>query len=185
MNKAANDLELRALVARCAMGDQKALASLHDALASRIFAFAVQRVRAEDEARTVVIDTLYQVWRDAARFRGDSQVSTWVLGIARFKALTLLRNSGRSFEDIDDHADTLASNTPGPEGELCQWQEARQVGDCLDRLSEVHRECLQLVYYEALPLAEVAKVQQVPENTIKTRLFHARKNMRACVEQHA
>lgn len=182
MNHAPDDTEARRLVARCALGQQRALAALHALLARRVHAFAMHRLRDEHDAETVVVDTFHEVWRHAARFRGESRVSTWVLGIARHKALNLRRNAQLQTEDIDDHAESLASDDEGAEGQLQRWQEARVVHACMDRLTAVHRECLQLVYFECLPLADVAAVQQVPEGTVKTRLFHARKSMRACVE---
>lgn len=180
-----DDTRARRLLQDCACGDQKALVELHRMLARRIYAFAWQRLRSDEDAQTVVIDTLHEVWKSAARFRGESLVSTWVLGIARFKSMALRRQSAAAAaetEDIDDHADTLVSESEDGEAALARWQQAQQLRRCLETLSEVQRECLQLVYYEGLGLAEVAQLQQVPQGTVKTRLFHARRQMRDCVE---
>lgn len=177
-----DDQEARRLLERCALQDQKALAELHAMLAKRIYAFALHRLNHEQDAETVVIDTLHEVWKCAAGFRGDSLVSTWVLGIARYKALNLRRGTPVVQEDIEDYAEVIASDSENGEQALDRWQQEQQVHRCLDTLSTAHRECLQLVYFECLPLADVASVQGVPENTVKTRLFHARKNMRECVE---
>ena len=182
MDPAPDDTRARSLVARCALGEQRALAELHALLARRVHAFAMHRLHDEHDAQTVVVDTFHEVWRHAARFRGESRVSTWVLGIARHKALNLRRGAAPAMDDIDDHADTLAADAPGADDTLQRWQEARVVQACMSRLTAAHRECLQLVYFECLPLADVAAVQQVPEGTVKTRLFHARRSMRACVE---
>lgn len=177
-----DDTHARQLLSRCARRDESALVELHRLLARRIHAFAWQRLRNEEEAQTVVVDTLHEVWKSAARFRGESLVTTWVLGIARFKSMELRRQVQPEADDIDDHADTLAADTDDGEAALARWQEAQAVRRCLAELSAAHRECMQLVYYEGMGLAEVALVQHVPENTVKTRLFHARRQMRTCVE---
>ena len=177
-----DDAHARRLLQGCMERDERALVELHGLFARRIHAFAWQRLNSDEDAQTVVVDTLHEVWKSAARFRGESLVSTWVLGIARFKALALRRSTEPATEDIDLHADTLPSDVDDGETALERWQEAQLVRRCLERLSPAHRECMQLVYYEGLGLAQVSEVQQVPENTVKTRLFHARRSMRSCVE---
>jgi RNA polymerase sigma-70 factor (ECF subfamily) len=177
-----DDTLARQLLQRCAARDESALVELHRLLARRIHAFAWQRLRDDEEAQTVVVDTLHEVWKSAARFRGESLVTTWVLGIARYKSLEQGRQQAIDADDIDDHADTLAADVDDGETTLSRWQEAQQVRLCLQQLSAAHRECMQLVYYEGMSLADVAQVQRVPEGTVKTRLFHARRQMRSCVE---
>lgn len=188
MPPAADDDEhARTLLQRCARGDERALSDLYRLMAHRIHAFARHRLDDDDQATSVVVDTLHEVWRNAARFRGDSRVSTWVLGIARFKALAQLRARLPPMDDIEDHAERLpAEGLGGADGEalLARWQETLIVQRCLASgagLSPEQRQCLQLVHVEGLPLAEVAQVQQVPQNTVKTRLFHARRKMRECL----
>lgn len=182
MQKSIDNEAALTLLGRCADADQVALTQLHKMFAQRIYAFAFHRLRDDNAARTVVIDTLFEVWRSAGQFRGESQVSTWILGIARYKGLGLQSGSNQQYEDIEDHAETLASDVEDGEAALARWQSSQEVRRCMDTLSAAHRECLQLVYFEELGLAQVADVQHVPENTVKTRLFHARKQMRQCVE---
>jgi RNA polymerase sigma-70 factor (ECF subfamily) len=178
-----DDALARRLLQRCAQKDERALKDFHRLMAPRIYAFASHRLRDASMAETVVVDTLYEVWKSADRFRGESKVSTWVLGIARHMMLQLARQADPEHEDIDDHADELPGVYADGATALSRWQEEQVVRGCMNTLSAAHRECMQLVYFEGLGLADVAAVQQVPENTVKTRLFHARKNMRACVEQ--
>ncbi len=184
MTQPIDDVQARDLLQRCAQKDEQALKDLHALMARRIYAFAFHRFRDEVTAETVVVDTLFEVWNSAAKFRGESQASTWILGIARYKLLALWRQRSPSHDDIDDHAETLPSDLDDAETTLSRWQQSRLVQQCMSGLSAAHRECLQLVYFEGLGLAEVAAIQQVPENTVKTRMFHARKNMRSCVEQN-
>ena len=152
-------------------------------MARRVYAFALHRLREEDRAQSVVVDTMLHVWNSAERFRGESQVSTWIFGIARLKSFEQMRARAPEHEDIDDYGEILASDADDGETALGRWQQDNIVRNCLQALSAAHRECLQLVHYEGLGLAEVALAQGVPENTVKTRLFHARKNMRVCVER--
>lgn len=178
-----DELALR-LLARCAQQDERALTELHGLLARRIYAFAFNRVRDASLAETVVVDTLYEIWKSALKFRGESKVSTWALGIARYKLLEQSRRTGPEHEDIENYAETMPSDLESGEQCLSRWQEEQVVHRCLETLSAAHRECMQLVYFEGLGLADVAAIQNVPENTVKTRLFHARKGMRSCVERN-
>jgi RNA polymerase sigma-70 factor (ECF subfamily) len=172
------------LLTRCAAQDQRALRDLHRLLAPRIFGFAIHRLRDATAAESIVVDTLYEVWKSASKFRAESKVSTWVLGIARYKILAMARQAPPAHEDIEDHSDFLHGTYDDGPTALGRWQEGQIVRGCLGALSAAHRECIQLVYFDGMGLAEVAAIQQVPENTVKTRLFHARKCMRACVERH-
>jgi len=172
-------------LSRCAEQDERALVDLHRILAPRIYAFSFHRFPDEEAAQTIVIDTMYEVWKSAAKFRGDSLVSTWVLGIARYKLMTLWRHVGPDHDDIVDYEDVLPDDTEDGPAALMRWQEEQIVHRCMNDLSPDHRECLQLVYFEGLGVADVAKIQNAQEGTIKTRLFHARKKLRICVEENA
>ena len=84
--------------------------------------------------------------------------------------------------DLDDIAETTASDTPDGYAELAGKQRREGVQHCMGKLSDEHRECLHLVFYEGMGLAEVAEVQNCPEGTVKTRLFHARQKIKKCLE---
>jgi RNA polymerase sigma-70 factor (ECF subfamily) len=165
---------------RIAQRDEKALRELHRLLGRRIYAFALNRLHDPDESEAIVSDTLYEIWKHPTRFRGESRFSTWVLGIARYKILTNLRSRTPEYEELDDQmpADDLGSF------DILAGKERREgILHCMERLSEVHRECLHLVFYEELSLAEIAQIQNCPENTVKTRLFHARLKIKNCLER--
>lgn len=176
--------ELAHLLAACARGDEQALAQLYQALSRTIYAFALKRLSHPEQAEEIVVETMYEVWRNAGRFAGQSRVSTWVLGIARHKLLDRLRQRAAVvIEELGDEAAAVADETPDAYLRLAQRQEARQIRDCLETLPDVQRESLHLVFYEDLSLAEIAEIQACPENTVKTRLFHARRKMRDCLEK--
>jgi RNA polymerase sigma-70 factor, ECF subfamily len=154
-------------------------------MSRRVYAFVLLRLRDSNAAAEVVSETLFEVWRKPEAFRGDAKFSTWLLGIARHKLLTRLQarhRPGEQHEDIDEQADTLEADTPDGFAALAEQQRREGVAACMDKLSEPHRECLHLVYYEGLGLGEVAQLQAVPEGTIKTRLFHARTKIKQCLQ---
>jgi RNA polymerase sigma-70 factor (ECF subfamily) len=178
-----SDDEVRQLLGRLADRDERALRELHELFARRIYLFAVSRLRDEDGAQTVMIDTLFEVWKHPDRFRGESRFSTWLLGIAKYKVLSAFRSKEVEHEDIDEFAEVIADPSDGIVEQLEENQRQQLLRDCIDKLSAAQRECVQLVFLEGLALAEIAAVQKVPEGTVKTRLFHGRKNLRDCVER--
>lgn len=175
--------EVRALLVRLQAKDERALRELHELYARRIYLFAVARLRDEDAAQTVMIDTLFEVWKHPDRFRGESRFSTWLLGIAKYKVLSTFRSQREEHEDIDDYAETIADESAGVLERIEDDERARVLRGCIDKLNDAQREAVQLVFMEGLALAEIAQVQKVPEGTVKTRLFHGRKNLRECVER--
>ena len=168
------------LLKRIAAGDENALMQLHRDFGKRIFSFALNRIHNESVAEEIVSDTLYEVWRKASTFRGDSQPSTWILGIARYKILTHIRNKLPDSEELDETM--IDDGLTGFEHTL-QLQAREHVQGCLDKINDLQRECVILVFYDGYSLAEIAEMQGCPEGTVKTRLFHARKGLKNCLEK--
>ncbi len=175
---------VRQLLVRIGKQDQAAFEELYKAFSRRVYAYALNMLKDHVRAEEVLVDTMHQIWRNPAQFRGDSQFSTWLIGIARNKALMVFRGQrpDEDHADLDDIAETEAADD-AEEGfaQLAQRQRADGVRHCMDKLSDEHRECMHLVFYEGYSLAEVAAVQRCPENTVKTRLFHARQKIRNCL----
>jgi RNA polymerase sigma-70 factor, ECF subfamily len=174
---------VQALLERLQRQDESALRELHRAFAKRIYAFALNRLHDEQEAESVVVDVLYEVWQHSDRFRGDSQLSTWILGIAKYKVLMMVRSRHKATEELtDDIVDTTADEGMGVFDVVLNAQHRHHIGGCLETLPEAQRESLVLTFYEGWSVQEIAEFQQCPEGTAKTRLFHARKNMKNCME---
>jgi RNA polymerase sigma-70 factor, ECF subfamily len=179
-----DDDRARQLLVRVAKRDQAAFAELYKGYSRRVHAYALNLLKDPGRAEEVLVDTMHEVWRNAARFRGESKFSTWLIGIARNKALLAYR--GRRPDETHDDIDDLVDAVPADEGgdgylRLVRKQRAAGVRRCMDKLSDEHRDCLHLVFYEGCALGEVAALQGVPENTVKTRLFHARQRIRNCL----
>ncbi len=172
------------LIARRDASSEAAMAQFYRALSGAAFAFVQHRLDNPHEAEAVVVETMYEVWRVADHFNGGSLVKTWVLGIARHKLLDALRKRGLSrHDDIDDHADALADHSASVFDQLADRQQAEWVAQCMARLGDEHRESLHLLFYEGLSVAEIAQVQGVPDGTVKTRVFHAKKKIKACLSR--
>jgi RNA polymerase sigma-70 factor, ECF subfamily len=176
-----NDTAL-ALLKRVAKKDQQAYGTLHRSVAQRVFAFAMSQLKDADRAEEVVVDALHEVWRFPERFNGASRFSTWVLGIARNKILNVFRSKRDSEVELSEELeDKLVSEYDEGFDDIALTQRSAGVRSCMDKLSDEHRACMHLAFYENLGLADIAVVQSCPENTIKTRLFHARQKIKNCL----
>src|SRR6516162_5600396 len=146
------------LVERAAAGDRLAMQILYARHHVRVYRFALRFVNDAAAAEDLTSEVFLEVWKHAGRFEGRSQVSTWLLSIARYKALAALRRR---------------TNHPLDNAVLRQ---------CLTQLSPAHREIIDLVYYHEKSVAEVAEIIGAPQNTVKTRMFHARKRIAALLD---
>ena len=122
-------------------------------------------------AEEIINDTFYVVWRKAADFRGDSQPSTWILGIAYRKARSSFRALARlpTAEQLDNPPPLLTTEGPQRAEELRDW-----LGHALVQLPQEQRLAVELCYELGFSCEEIAGIMQCPTNTVKTRLFHAR-----------
>jgi RNA polymerase sigma-70 factor (ECF subfamily) len=175
--------DVLALLGRIERGDEAAFKALYRAFSRRLFAYVLRQLADPHRAEEIVADTLYEVWRAPSRFRGDALFSTWLIGIARNKVLMAYRSKQRepAHDELDEAAQSVASEAPGAFELVAEGQRSAGVRRCIDKLSDAHRECVHLVFFEGLSLAEVAGVQQCPEGTVKTRLFHAREKLKNCL----
>jgi RNA polymerase sigma-70 factor, ECF subfamily len=160
-------------MAQIAGGDRSAMAVLYARHHVRVFRFVLRLVRDESAAEDLTTEVMFDVWRRANRFDRRSAVSTWVLGIARFKALSALRH--RPAEMLDDHAaDAIEDPADNPATELEKKDTGTVIRKCLTELPAQHREIVDLVYYHEKSLEEVAEIVGIPKNTVKTRMSRAR-----------
>jgi RNA polymerase sigma-70 factor (ECF subfamily) len=172
----AQDTSDETLVAQIAQRDKHALQLLYSRHHVRIYRFALRFLNDEAAAEDTVSEVFIDVWRQAERFEGRSQVTTWLLAIARNKALSLLRR--RSSEELDDEvAEFIEDPSDNPEAAMLKSQRASVLQACLTQLSPAHREIVDLVYYHEKSVEEVAEIISVPANTVKTRMFYARKRI--------
>lgn len=169
------------LLQRIVDGDREAFRALYLGYHKRLGRFLLRFLRRHDLIEEVINDTMYAVWCKAAAFRGDSQLSTWIFGIAYRKALKAVRKDRR-----DPTVDVaLGADLPVPlRDPETQQRELRQ---CLDRalatLPAPQRIVIELAYFVGHSCEEIAVITSTPVNTIKTRLFHARERLRTLLPE--
>src|SRR3954469_4561131 len=164
------------LIGRIAAGDRVAMQVLFARHHVRVYRFVLRLIREETKAEDLISEVFLDVWRQAGRFEGRSAVSTWLLSIARFKALSALRR--RPDEELDDEtAEAIEDTADNPEEVLAKKDKSSVLRKCLGGLSADHREIIDLVYYHEKSVEEVAEIVGIPENTVKTRMFYARKRL--------
>jgi RNA polymerase sigma-70 factor (ECF subfamily) len=164
------------LVARVAGGDRCAMEVLYARHHVRVFRFVLRLVQDEPTAEDIATDVFLDVWRHADRFEGRSAVSTWILGIARFKALSALRR--RSLEPFDHESATVVEDPADTPATALEKKDTSQIiRQCLTELPVQHREIIDLAYYHEKSLEEVAEIVGIPKNTVKTRMFRARSQL--------
>ena len=164
------------LIARIAQGDQLAMRTLFARHRVMLYRWLRRLIDDEALAEDLLSEVFLDVWRQAASFEARASVSTWLLAIARHKALSARRR--RTDIALDDE---MAANLPDladdPECALEKKDRAASVRQCLDRLSPEHREVIDLVYYHGKSVKEVAAIVDANEATVKTRMFYARKKL--------
>jgi RNA polymerase sigma-70 factor, ECF subfamily len=172
-NQATSD---EVLIERIAKGDRLAMQVLFARHHVRVYRFVLRLVGNQSVAEDLISEVFLDVWRQADRFEGRSAVSTWMLAIARFKALSVMRKKPE--EELDDEAASAIEDTADdPEVAMQKKDKSQVLRKCLEALSPEHREIIDLVYYHEKSVEEVAEIVGIPENTVKTRMFYARKKL--------
>lgn len=164
------------LLESIADGNRTAMHILYCRHNVRVYRFILRIVRDATAAEDLVSQVFLDVWRTAGQFQGRSQVSTWLLSIARFKALTAMRQ--RRFEDIDqEDVRQIPDGSDTPETSLDRSDTSAILRACVQKLSPAHREIINLVYYHEKSVEEVGQIIGIPQSTVKTRMFYARKQL--------
>jgi RNA polymerase sigma-70 factor (ECF subfamily) len=146
----------------------------------KVFRFVMRIVGDAALAEDVVSDTFLDAWRNGGRYEGRSSVSTWLIGIARHRALDAARR--RPTESLEsDAARNVVDLGSDPEADLGRKDTGAAIRRALAALSREHAEIIDLVYYQEKSIREIGALLGIPENTVKTRMFYARKRLAALV----
>jgi len=166
----------RILLQLIADDDKQAMRVLFARYNVRVHRFVLRLTGNETLAEDAVDDVFLAAWRQAKSFGGRSEVSTWLLAIARNKALSVLNRRTETPLD-DDMAMKIEDRADNPEEAIIRNDRSVTFRKCLMALSPEHREVIDLVYYHEKSVEDVARVVGIPMSTVKTRMFYARKRM--------
>ena len=164
--------ELR-LLQRISGGDRRAFEDLYRLYPPRLTRFLANLVRKPELVEEVVNDTLMAVWTRPDGFNGTSKLSTWIFAIAYRKALKARRRHDEPMEDKD--AETRESADFDPEQQVGHRQVHEALRSAMSELSEDHRTVVDLTYFHEIGYREIAEIMACPVDTVKTRMFHARR----------
>jgi RNA polymerase sigma-70 factor, ECF subfamily len=170
MSESLSDLEA---LKRVAGGDKRGLEMLYTRYSDRTFKFLLRLTTNRAVAEDLTHDVFLEVWKSAKRFEARSSVLTWILSIARYKAY----DHGRKQKPLTEH-DLQPPPEATPEIAAMQASSSDYMRECLAALSAEHREIIDLVYYHDLSVKAASEVLDIPEATVKTRMFYARKKLK-------
>ena len=170
-----------ALIGEIACGDRRAMEVLYSRHHVRVYRFSLRITNNTALAEDIVSEVFFDVWRQADSFKSNSQVSTWLLAIARNKAFSALRRRvDQRLED--DKVATIEDPADDPEVMVQNKERSAIMQKCLSQLSTAQREVIDLVYYHEKKVEEVAQIIGVPASTVKTCMFYARQRMGELLE---
>jgi RNA polymerase sigma-70 factor (ECF subfamily) len=162
-----------ALIRGIGRGDRQAMRKLYVRYQIKVFRFILRMVRDEALAEDLTSEVFISVWRHGHRFEGRASVTTWLLAIARNRAIAAIRRQ----RDVALDEDIEIDSGDDPEVTLQSKHRGEILRKCLTQLSREHREIIDLVYYHERSVQEVADIVGIPRNTVKTRMFYARRRL--------
>jgi RNA polymerase sigma-70 factor (ECF subfamily) len=172
---AQRDVPDATLIARIATGDRLAMYAFFACHKTRVYRFILRLVGDAASGDDLTSEVFLAVWRHAHKFRGRAAASTWLLAIARFKALEGLRRRRDTAPDLEQP--DASDPAPDPEASWADKRRGATLPKCLGALSPEHRTIIDLVYYHEKSVQEVAAIVGIPCATVKTRMFYARKKL--------
>ena len=168
------------LLKKISEGDRDAFTELYISYQPRLIKFCSRMLKYDVALASDMADeALIEVWRSAGSFSGLSQPSTWIHSIARFRMIGYLRKNKELLQDDDFEQLNIEDTDLLPEQEVIISERDQEIIDNLAKLSEKHREVIELVYYRELSIKDISVMLDISENTVKTRMFYARKHLKS------
>lgn len=164
------------LIRRISERNLRAFEDLYRIYHPRLTRFLINMLRRPHLVEEVLNDTMMVVWDRPDSYNGASKLSTWIFAIAYRKALKALRRQDDPLED--KNADTRASADADPEQQVEQRQIYEVLFGAIGELSPDHRAVVDLTYYHDAGYREIAEIMSCPVDTVKTRMFHARRHLK-------
>lgn len=168
------------LLDKISTGDRRAFEELYIKYQPRLVKFCSRLLNNDISlAADMADEALIEVWRSAGSFSGRSQPSTWIHSIARFRSIAYLRKSKEVLLDSDSPGFDLEDHSSLPDKELSVKDRNEEIVNSLGKLSDKHREIIELVYFRELSIKDISAMLDISDNTVKTRMFYARKHLKS------
>lgn len=165
------------LLKKTAKKDREAFQTLYEETNKQILVYLYRFVQDQNSVEDILVEVYTEVWKNSARFRQQSKVLTWMIGIARNLALKESRKR-KYHDDIDTHPEIV-----GEEVDFDNTNRKEILTRALNGLSTKHREVLDLAFYQELPYLEIAQLLSIPESTVKSRIFYAKADLKKILEK--
>ncbi|WP_457575167.1 sigma-70 family RNA polymerase sigma factor [Desulfomarina sp.] len=165
------------LLKKTAKKDRDAFQALYEGTNRQISVYLYRFVQDQNSVEDILVEVYTEVWKNSARFRQQSKVLTWMIGIARNLALKESRKQ-KYHDDIDTHPEIV-----GKEVDFDNTNRKEILTRALNCLSQKHREVLDLAFYQELPYQEIAQLLSIPESTVKSRIFYAKADLKKILEK--
>jgi len=168
------------LLKRISIGDREAFTELYKSYQPRLIKFC-SRILKNDVALAADIadEAMIEVWKSAGTFSGRSLPSTWIHSIARFRLIGYLRKNKELLQDDNPEWLNIEDEALPVDIEIDVDDRNDEIADSLGKLSDKHREVIELVYYKELSIKDIAAMLSISENTVKTRMFYARAKLKS------
>jgi len=172
-----------ALIERVVLGDLRAFEALYRSYFPRLTRFLERMTRRPELVEEILNDTMFVVAKNAHKYNKSSKVSTWIFAIAYRKGLKALRDLNDPVEADSELDDLVGTDQLGPKDELMQLQLRQVLSEAVDALSVNHRAVIDLTYFQGAGYREIAEIMGCPIETVKTRMFHARRRLKALLPE--
>jgi RNA polymerase sigma-70 factor, ECF subfamily len=175
-----------ALLERIGNQDMLAMETFYRQYENCVYRFALKKLGNEFESAEIVNTVMLEVWNTAAAFEGRSKVSTWLIGITHHRIIDLMRKRKKNHTPIDEvEAIIEDADAPDMARVITSSQSRRLIDACLERLSGDHKQVLELLFFLEQSYEEIASCMACSIGTVKSRLFHAKKGLKLCLEKNA
>lgn len=176
------------LLKKAGKGDQASFQQLYDALAPRVLAFLMQMLGDRHLAEDVLQDTMIQSWRKADQFDASkAKASTWIIAIARNRALDLLRKTGRFKQVMDERNYQIVDALYDSDSDASEHMESKRtrgrLNHCMDELGDDTVTCIRLAYINGFSFSEIADYRKNSINTVKSWVRRGLEKLGRCMQQ--
>ncbi|MCB1801645.1 MAG: sigma-70 family RNA polymerase sigma factor [Gammaproteobacteria bacterium] len=175
------------MLARAALGDRLAFADLYRATSAKLFAVLLRMLKNEEMAEDALQDVFIKVWHRAGEYHaGKGTVMTWLISIARYRAIDMLRRARAGVQTVSEEQRPLDSH-PARDGDpverTCRVSDDARLAACLDELDAQRRACLVLAYCEGYTHDELSQRVGSPLGTIKSWIRRGLLALKSCLER--